>query len=151
MPGDVSFRAAATSEKRQLEALQWRASLNNPGDREALLGNPDAIEIPLGQLEGGLVFVAESAGAIVGFAAIVTRRDGDAELDALFVEPDLWRRGYGRALVQHCADVARRRGSASLHVLGNPHARAFYGACGFEVLGSEPTRFGVGLRMRKTL
>jgi GNAT superfamily N-acetyltransferase len=151
MPAGISFRTAAVSEKPQLEALQWRASLNNPGDREALLANPDAIEIPEGQLAGGDVVVAEAAGAIVGFAAVVTRGDGDSELDALFVEPGLWRRGYGRALVEHGLEVARGRGSAFLHVVGNPHAKAFYDACGFELVGRERTRFGVGLLMRKAL
>ncbi len=151
MSADVAFRPAVISEKAQLESLQWRASLNNPGDRSALLGHADAIEIPVEQLADGHVFVAESAGAIVGFAAVLARGDGGAELDALFVEPTLWRRGYGRALVHHCIEVARRRGSAALHVVGNPHAEAFYNACGFDVVGSQETRFGVGILMRKTL
>lgn len=148
---DLIIRSAVVAEKQLLEALQSRASLNNPGDREALLKHPDAIEIPPDQLAGGLVVVAECAGAIVGFAAILARDDGDSELDALFVEPDLWRRGYGMALLQHCVEAARRRGSAALHVVGNPHAEAFYRACGFELVGTEQTRFGPGLLMRKGL
>lgn len=59
MTTEVTLRSALISEKTALEALQWRASLNNPGDREALLRHADAIEIPLEQLAGGLVFVAE--------------------------------------------------------------------------------------------
>ena len=151
MTTEVTLRSALISEKAVLEALQWRASLNNPGDREALLKHTEAIEIPLDQLAGGLVFVAECAGAIIGFAAIVARADGDADLDALFVEPGLWRRGHGRTLLLHCVEAARRRGSAALHVVGNPHAEAFYRACGFELVGAEQTRFGAGLLMRKEL
>jgi GNAT superfamily N-acetyltransferase len=147
----VTFRQALVSEKELLEALQWRASLSNPADRDALLRNPDAIEIPLDQLAGGLVFTAECSGAIVGFAALLMRSDGDAELDALFVEPSLWRRGYGKGLLEHCVDVARRRGAAVLRVIGNPHAEGFYTACGFELVGTEQTRFGPGLRMRRRL
>ena len=151
MTPDVTLRSALISEKEALEALQWRASLNNPGDREALLTHADAIAIPLDQLASGLVFVAECAGAIIGFAAIVPRGDGDSELDALFVEPDLWRRGYGHALLLHCVEAARRRGSAALHVVGNPHAEAFYRACGFDRVGATETRFGAGLLMRMGL
>jgi len=92
-----------------------------------------------------------SAGAIVGFAAILARGDGDSELDALFVEPSLWRRGYGKGLLQHCVDAARQRSSAALHVVGNPHAEGFYTACGFELVGTEQTRFGTGLLLRKGL
>jgi predicted N-acetyltransferase YhbS len=54
-------------------------------------------------------------------------------------------------LIHHCADVARGRGSAALHVVGNPHAEAFYRSCGFELVGTEQTRFGPGLLMRKGL
>jgi GNAT superfamily N-acetyltransferase len=151
MTSDIVIRPAILSEKSVLEALQWRASLNNPGDREALLANPDAIDLPGAQIADGHVFVAEVGGWIRGFAAIVPREDGDAELDALFVEPSLWRSGVGRALIDHCGATARARGSSALHVIGNPHAEGFYTACGFERLGSTATRFGAGLQMRKPL
>src|SRR5438552_887287 len=95
-----------------------RASLNNPGDRHALQAHPDAIELPLEQIRDGGVYVAEVAGAIRGFAAILPRDDGDCELDALFVEPDVWRRGIGRELVEHCAAAACAAGDVSLHVVG---------------------------------
>ena len=148
---DVTIRTAAAAERQQLEALQRRASLANPGDRDALLANPDAIELPQDQLESGHVFVAEMAGSPAGFAALVFRSDGDAELDALFVEPDMWRQGLGAALIEHCAEVARAAGSCVLNVVGNPHAEGFYAAVGFDVVGIVPTRFGPGLLMRKSL
>ena len=66
----------------------------------------------------------------------------------LFVEPPLWRRGYGKALIAYCIDAARQRGARALHVIGNPHAEAFYRSCGFALVGTEPTRFGPGLLMR---
>ncbi len=55
----LSIRRADAQEREALEALQIRASLNNAGDREALLGNHDAIVLPLEQITAGLVFVAE--------------------------------------------------------------------------------------------
>lgn len=151
MENEVIVRRALASEQKQLEALQWRASLNNPGDREALLAHPDAIELSLEQIRDGGVFVAEIAGSTKGFAAILPRTDGDFELDALFVEPSAWRQGIGRALVEHCATAARAMGAESLHVLGNPHAESFYNACGFNMLGTKQTRFGAGLVMKRTL
>jgi len=144
-------RTAVASEQKQLEELQWRASLNNPGDRDALLAHPDAIELPLEQIKRGGVFVAEVAGSVMGFAAILPRDDGDFELDALFVEPSAWRQGIGRALVDHCAAAARAAGAESLHVVGNPHAERFYTACGFNVIGTKQMRFGIGLLMKKAL
>src|SRR6185369_15713253 len=151
MQNEVTVRPAVASEQKQLEALQWRASLNNRGDRDALLAHPDAIELPLDQIRAGGVFVAEVAGSTMGFAAILPRENGDFDLDALFVDPSAWRQGIGRALVEHCATAARDMGAESLHVLGNPHAESFYNACGFNTLGTQQTRFGSGLVMRRTL
>ena len=148
---DVIIRPALPAERSRLEALQWRASLANPGDRDSLLANPDAISLPVEQIVDGHVFVAEHDDVIVGFAAILPRPDGNADLDALFVEPSLWKRGVGRLLVEHCADVARGRDSRILHVVGNPHAEGFYAACGFCTNGTAETRFGAGLAMARAL
>lgn len=148
---DVQIRQARESEQKSLEALQWRASLGNPGDREALLANPDAIELPLEQIRNGQVFVAEAAGSVLGFAAILPREDGDVELDGLFVEPDLWRRGVGLKLVDHCAAEARSLGASAIHVIGHPDAEGFYKTCGFELTGTTQTRFGPALLMHRRL
>jgi N-acetylglutamate synthase-like GNAT family acetyltransferase len=151
MHKQVEIRLALPSEQDALEALQTRASLSNSGDREALLANPDAIDLPLEQIHAGRVFVIEAGGSIRGFAALLPRTDGNAELDALFVEPDAWQSGYGRRLIDHCAATARRQGAEAIYVVGNPHAEGFYLACGFELIGTEATRFGIGLLMRRAL
>jgi GNAT superfamily N-acetyltransferase len=151
MAPHVSIRPARPDEQTQLEFLQRRASLSNPGDRDALLANPDAIALPIEQIAAGCVFVAERDGVVAGFAAVVPRPDGGAELDALFVEPHLWQRGIGRRLVDHIAEVARARAASVLHVIGNPHAEGFYISCGFCVTGTVDTRFGVGLTMQRPL
>ena len=148
---DIVIRAALQDERLALEALQWRASLANSGDRDSLLANPDAIALPAEQIADGHVLVAQLDRAIVGFAAVLPRQDGNAELDALFVEPSLWKRGVGRVLVEQCAELARRRGACILHVVGNPHAEGFYAACGFRMTGSIETRFGTGLAMQRGL
>src|SRR5215831_8414665 len=148
---DVFIRPARSDEQQILESLQRRASLNNPGDRDALLANPDAIELPMEQIAAGCVFVAELDDVAAGFAAVVPRPDGGAELDALFVEPHLWKRGIGRRLVDHVVEVARLRGATFLHVIGNLHAEGFYESCGFRRTGTVETRFGVGLDMRRSI
>jgi GNAT superfamily N-acetyltransferase len=147
----ILIRLAVLSEQKALEALQLRASLHNAGDRDALRANPDAIELPLEQIAAGNVFVAECNGAIAGFATLLHRVDGNFELDALFVEPTERRLGIGRSLVEHCFRIARTQGSAALHVVGNPHAKAFYAAVGFRMIGTTETRFGPGLSLRKIL
>ena len=145
----ISIRLAVENEKVALEALQLRASLANDGDREVLLENPDAINLPLEQIKNGQTLVAERGGIIVGFTVTLPRDDGDAELDGLFVEPDIWRGGIGRALVDACCVHAKGIGALYLNVIGNPHAEGFYVACGFEQYGLHETQFGTGLLMRK--
>ena len=148
---EITIRTAIAAEQKALEALQWRASLNNPGDREALLAHPEVIELPLQQIEAGGVFVAEVAGVVTGYAAICQRDDGELELDALFVEPDAWRQGIGLALVEHACGLARGLGAQSIHVIGNPHAEGFYLSCGFQLLGTQEMRFGIGLLLKRDL
>ena len=78
-----------------------------------LLEGLDVALRPLGEIcradRRGWVFVAECRGTIVGFAAVKPRADGESELDALFVDPNMRRRGIARSLVAHCAEVARTR------------------------------------------
>ncbi|MDR3465273.1 MAG: GNAT family N-acetyltransferase [Xanthobacteraceae bacterium] len=147
----MSIRPAVESECAQLAALQLRASLGNPGDRGALLANPYALEFPREQIAAGQVFVAERNGAVVGFAVVRPRADGDIELEGLFVDPAAWRQGIGRALVDHCVAFAATANASALHLLGNAHAEGFYRGCGFETVGTHAARFGVGLLMRKKL
>ena len=64
------------------------------------------------------------------------------------VEPELWRRGIGAALVEAATHQARRRG-LSLTVVASPSAREFYESCGFAVEGEAQTRFGPALRMSR--
>ena len=127
--------------------MQRRASLAVPADRPHLEAHPDAIDLPLAAVERGEVTVAELDGRVAGFA-VVQRHDGFTELDGLFVEPDKWGRGAGRALVDEATQVARRNGQ-SLVVIAGLEARGFYERCGFASEGPAQTRFGPALRMTR--
>ena len=141
------IRPAVIEEWAVLEDLQRRASLQPGPYREQLLAHPEAIALPPEQIERGQIFVAEREGRIAGFAAVV-EIDGKAEIDGLFVEPDLWRQGVGSALVTETIQEARRRG-LSLTVVASPEAKEFYDKCGFAVEGEAETRFGPALLMSR--
>jgi GNAT superfamily N-acetyltransferase len=145
------FRLAIPAERLALEELQRRASLMSEEDRDALLAHPDAVELPLEQITAGRTIVAENVGELLGFAVVLQRDDGDAELDGLFVEPAQWRRGIGRALVAEAERLAARDGATSLWVVANTSALDFYGACGFVTVGEVATRFRPAPRMRKAI
>ncbi|MGW4489123.1 N-acetyltransferase family protein [Amycolatopsis sp. NPDC004368] len=89
------------------------------------------------------VLVAETPdGTIAGFAASSPSRDDDAtpdtgELASIYLLPEFWSRGYGRALHAHAhATLAADFPTATLWVLaGNTRARTFYERTGWTLDG----------------
>jgi GNAT superfamily N-acetyltransferase len=147
----LRIRTAEPGEQRALEALQRRASLAREEYRAQLLAEPDAVVLPLEQLVEGRVIVVECGAQVAGLGVWLRRDDREVELDGLFVEPALWRRGLGAALVWEIERRAIAEGATVLHVIANPTAEAFYLACGFAFSGEQLTRFGVARTMRKAL
>lgn len=87
-----------------------------------------------------MVFVAEDKeGDIVGFSALGPSRDPDtksntAEISAIYVHPEKWKKGVGRALLSASLDEVRKRefDQVTLWVLeANQRARLFYESFGF--------------------
>jgi GNAT superfamily N-acetyltransferase len=139
----MRIRPARVGEREALENLQRRSSLAIGTYNEQLEAHPDAIALPVTQIERGEVFVAEVDGQAAGFVALV-----GGELDGLFVEPDRWRQGIGKALVEAAVHEARRRG-LSVTVIAEPAAQGFYEKSGFVVEGEAETRFGPAIRMSR--
>ncbi|MFT4182430.1 MAG: GNAT family N-acetyltransferase [Rhizobium sp.] len=103
--------------------------------------------------EGELRFVADFEGTIVGFAAIVVRKQ---ELRACYVAPSAVRQGVGSLLIKQLEDAAREVGLKELHLHSSVTAHAFYAAMGYETLerGEHILGSGIGMVcvfMRKTL
>ena len=91
------------------------------------------------------VFVAESDGEVIGFAAgnmlREPRYDLDAELSAVYLRPAFQRAGIGRRLVQEVARAQRAHGATGLIVwviARNKIGRAFYESLGGELLVEQP-------------
>ncbi|MEO0947704.1 MAG: GNAT family N-acetyltransferase, partial [Cyanobacteria bacterium J06641_5] len=74
------------------------------------------------------VFVAEVSGRVVGFVAC-----SQTELTWLYVDPDVYRQGIGRALLRHA--IARAGDRISAEVLaGNEPALQLYCSEGFRIV-----------------
>ena len=143
------LRLARPNERLDLEELQHRSSRALPEYRDQLEADPEAIDLPLSQVVRGEVSVAESVDGIAGFAVVII--DGDAaEIDGLFVEPHLWRRGVGAALIEAATHDARRAGL-------EPDSRRSAGSVSqilreaqeFTAEGGVETRFGPAVRMSR--
>lgn len=90
---------------------------------------------------GEHVFVAESAGRVTGFVAVVIRDDEPptAEIDMLAVDPDAQRRGVGLALTEWAVEYMRDAGVVVADVgtggdAGHAPARRAYAKAGFTPL-----------------
>ncbi|MCB1231409.1 MAG: GNAT family N-acetyltransferase [Verrucomicrobiae bacterium] len=90
------------------------------------------------------VFVAESADSVVGFCNVAPCRDEDlseaAEITAIYLDPDHWRRGIGGRLCSRAFEFAANQGFSviSLWVLmENERARRFYESLGFRDQGGR--------------
>ncbi|MGH2927953.1 MAG: GNAT family N-acetyltransferase [Solirubrobacteraceae bacterium] len=137
-----------SGDRDALGALKLRASLAWGDHPEALRSMPEARSVPAEHLP--FAFLAEDAGRILGFATVLAGPGAEAELEDLFVEPELWRRGVGRRLLHEAERRARMLGASSLQLTAG-RARGFYAACGFQVVGGAATALGPAVRMQKRL
>ena len=145
------IRDAAPNEGPALEALQRRSSDVWEEYREQLAAHPEVIELPQAFIDKGWVRVAvDASNTPIGFSVVIPS-DGPAhELDGLFVEPALMRRGVGRALVEDATERALSEGAVVMDVTAGP-AQQFYECVGFAVTGPARTQFGTAVRMRRDL
>ena len=98
------------------------------------------------------VLVARVDAGVCGFVAFGRSRDADmapdcGEVWALYLAPDAWSKGIGRALWLAAWAQLREQGctSASLWVIdGNRRAIAFYEAAGFVAEPASAKRFEIG-------
>ena len=91
-----------------------------------------------GEESDDVVVVVEN-GEIVGFLHLTESRDEDSppatdEVTSIYLLPECWRKGFGRALLEWAIGRSQSRGAAgiTLWVLdGNQRARQFYEGMGF--------------------
>lgn len=145
------LRTAQVSDYAQLSSLYRRAALANSQDRAVLQAHPEALELPLDPIEAGQVLVLERNAEIAGFISVRPIGAGKQEVTALFVEPKSWNQGVGRKLIKAATNRATQTGDAVLFLTGNPQARGFYRACGFDEIGTKQTAFGTALQMQMNI
>lgn len=146
----VVIRAARDDDRHDLGALKLRSSLAWGDHVEELQALPEAKEVPA--LHMPHVIVAEFAGEVVGFATVLPGKDAvQAELEDLFVAPELWRRGIGRLLLAEAERRAIALGARSLHVVAGERARPFYETAGYRFARTIATDLAPAVELQKQL
>jgi ribosomal protein S18 acetylase RimI-like enzyme len=150
-PDAITLRLAEPADLPALRDLTWRTTLAEPAYADQARAQPDAIQGPSDAFEQGGVTVAEHAGRLAGYVAVLRHADAPAEIDGLFVEPDLQGRGIGRRLLLNGLEQLISAGADVVTVVASPAAIGVYEACGFRQLGPAPTLFGPAVLMEAAL
>ena len=152
----MHVRPASPHDAVAIESIRvrgWQTAYRHvfpPADLDALPVDPERwrARIAVPPL-GWTTIVCEDDGSVVGFASTGPSRDEDdlGEVYAIYVDPDAWSTGAGRALMTAAeAALAAEFGAALLWVLeDNPRARRFYERAGWAPDGIRKAeeRFGV--------
>ncbi|MET0329198.1 MAG: GNAT family N-acetyltransferase [Luteimonas sp.] len=152
-------RPATVDDARAIAEIHvgaWQAAYRGifPADFLASLSVEKRVKAWEGMLAGPRpgehTWVAERDGAVVGWIQVVDGPGESFELQALYVAPDRWRGGVGRALWHTAIASVQRNGArtAWLWVLaGNTPAIAFYEQAGFVAVpgANEPMERGGAL------
>lgn len=78
---------------------------------------------------------------MLGFATVQPPEQGRAELTDLFVDPERWREGIGRRLLEAAVGLAVALGAVKMWTVGGP-ALPFYRRMGFRAVGEVATPLG---------
>jgi len=155
-PSLMDIRPASPADALAIETIRvrgWRSAYRHVFPAAELDGLPIDPERWRARLavppQGWTTIVCEDDGNVVGFASTGPSRDEDdfGELYAIYVDPDAWSTGAGRALMAAAeAALVAEYGAALLWVLDdNPRARRFYERSGWAPDGVRKAeeRFGV--------
>ncbi|MBJ7353524.1 MAG: GNAT family N-acetyltransferase [Thermoleophilaceae bacterium] len=143
----------------EIRIAAWLAAYAGKAERDvfdALTRDPDGgIQVWREMIEGGhgitSIRVVEDAGEICGFCAVAApSRDRDeaqgvAEIVALYVDPEMHRRGYGRALLDDAIEHLRAADWKAVTVWtleDNFRSLPLYASRGFRHDGSTRTDRG---------
>jgi GNAT superfamily N-acetyltransferase len=152
---EVIIRSAVEADMPELQRVFRAAALSNAGDAPALLAHPEYLVFTGEWVAEGrtrvAIVVSDGRDHLTGFATLTRGREGQPELEDLFVDPECRRRGIARRLIQDAASLAGRAGHQTITVTGNQHALDFYLAVGFVQIGQAETELGPAPRLRLDL
>jgi len=82
-------------------------------------------------------FIAEISDRTVGFYALERSSPQEIHLEALFIEPEYIRQGYGHTLLEHAKARAMTLGAITMTIQGDPNAEPFYRSAGAKLTGQQ--------------
>jgi GNAT superfamily N-acetyltransferase len=133
------IRRARPGECAALTALCVRSKAHWGYDAAFMAQCRDSLRVRPEAIRDGWVFVAvDDQDRPLGVAQVDVV-DSAADLGLLFVDPPAIGTGAGRRLLRHAMDAVARAGFASMSILADPHAAAFYERMGAKLRCMAPS------------
>ena len=131
------IRQALPSEVEYLSELAFRSKSYWGYSDQFMQACRQELTVDEYYIENNPTFVIEAAGNTVGFYALEHISASEVELSLLFVDPTFIGKGYGRKLMTHAQEKARRLGYGKMIIQGDPNAERFYRSAGGSVIGTR--------------
>ncbi len=147
--GDLAIRPARTDEAALLSDLGAAAKASWGYDEAFMTMYRAEFDLTPDFIKDNIVYAAELNGAVVGFFALEPQPGGaEYQLLDLFVRPERFGQGIGRALLNRALAEARRSGADLLYLLSDPNAETFYLRMGAIRQGRQRSRSGARVLAR---
>ena len=136
---ELKIRAAQEFDAEELTQLAMRSKAVWGYDETFMASCKDELSLSSSQInsELSICFTALVNSKLVGFYLVTqqTSLSEEAELEALFVEPEFLGHGIGKKLFDHIICQCQQKGINKLHIQADPNAEAFYLKVGAELIG----------------
>ena len=131
MPHIIDYTDAHATDFKKIN-VEWLEKYNLLEDHDIQM-----LDDPRGTIinSGGVIYLAEDNGSIIGSAALIHEHDGIYELAKMTIVP-AWRgKGISKLLLEKCIDTARTLGAKKIVLFSNDQlqtAIALYQQYGFK-------------------
>lgn len=132
------FQRALVSEAPFLTNLAFASKSHWPYSVTQLKHWAPTLEVTPLDMAGCPTVIARSGDTVVGFYQLRNGAEGTMRLEHFWLLPAFMGRGFGRAMLANAAERARDLGAERLSIESDPHAEAFYLACGAVRVGEVP-------------
>lgn len=132
-----TIRRACSHEAEELSELAFRSKASWGYDSAFMATCRAELTVTPAYLAKAQTFVYETSGRVLGFYGLMT--DTTTELGFMFVEPECFGSGVGRALFEHALQTAQGQGVVKLVIASDPGAAGFYQAMGAQRIAETPS------------
>jgi len=142
---NLNIRKANACDAQQLTDLALRSKAVWGYDKVFMAECADELRVDKHQVTavGNICYVATLDKKVVGYYSVAfdteLNAENEAELEALFIEPDYLGLGIGKQLFLHAISKCQEFSLAKLHIQADPNAETFYIKVGAKLIGKTPS------------